>query len=66
MFTLGPPPKTRDLQMLGFISELREPVQMLGSSLRLVQMLGFIFELREQVQMLGFIFELRKLVQMLG
>ena len=51
------------VQMLGFIFELRKLVQMLGFSSGLVQMLGFIFELRKLVQMLGFIFELRKLVQ---
>ena len=42
------------VQMLGFIFELRKLVQMLGFSSGLVQMLGFIFELRKLVQMLGF------------
>ena len=41
------------VQMLGFIFELRKLVQMLGFSSGLVQMLGFIFELRKLVQMLG-------------
>ena len=39
--------------MLGFISELLDPVQMLGFSSRQVQMLGFISEVRKQVQMLA-------------